>query len=348
MASDDHVTALNEHAPLLLVTDIHVRIVQSGVLFLPGETSEAGAARIAVRHEELLPMEYRGIRRATVVSPLQGEPPKVGDEGFGERRVADAIEVGIHQVRDPRLAASEFHQGGAVDGARELSAAALVDPKHGRQMSQSAVMDVQRVTQDFPDRPLGAGAVDGPLVARRVQKTVGFRARPLVRAEERRDVVPQAVGQTAELGSFLKGGERQIDEEIVPPGAPDGLPTLRAGDAANESKRPRDAPEDIDDRAGGFDLELEPDGKPAVYAQELDQRLQDIPAFPKEVVGERNGRNAARTGRSVGEKGLLGSGVAEDVEDPGGGRYRGNGRSSTRSNRAVRPGRRTSGTSACR
>ena len=32
MASDDHVTAFNEQAPLLLATDIHLGIVQSGVL----------------------------------------------------------------------------------------------------------------------------------------------------------------------------------------------------------------------------------------------------------------------------------------------------------------------------
>ena len=256
MASDDNVAAFNEQAPLLLVTDIHLRIVQSGVLFLLGKTSEAGAARIAVRHEELLPMENRGIGRSTVAPPLQGEAPKVGYERFGERRVADTIEVRVHQVRDPRLATSELHQGGAVDGAGELPTAALVDPKHGMQMPQSAVMDVQRVTQYFSDRRLGAGAVNGPVVARGVQQTVRFRARPLVRAEERPDVVPQAVGQTAELGSFLKGGERQVDEEIVPAGASDGLPTVRAGDAANESKRPRDAPEDVGDRARGFDLEL--------------------------------------------------------------------------------------------
>ena len=72
MASDDQVPAFEEQAPLLLVTYVILAVVQSGVLFLPGETGEAGAPSIAVGHEEFFAMENRGVPGLAVVSMLQG------------------------------------------------------------------------------------------------------------------------------------------------------------------------------------------------------------------------------------------------------------------------------------
>ena len=109
VASDDHVPAFEEHTPLLVVTNVTLVAIQAGLLFLLREAGEAGASGIATGHEEFLAVEKRGIRSVTVVAALQGEPPKVGDEGLGEHRVADTIEVRIHEVRDSRLAASELH-----------------------------------------------------------------------------------------------------------------------------------------------------------------------------------------------------------------------------------------------
>ena len=67
-------------------------------------------------------------------------------------------------------------------------------------MPQIAVMDVQRIGQNLPDRCLPASAVDGRLFAGGKKQSVRCPAGRLVRTEERADVVPQAVGQIAKPG----------------------------------------------------------------------------------------------------------------------------------------------------
>ena len=171
-------------------------------------------------------MKNRRIRRASVIAVVQPQPRKVADDGFGERRMPDTVELGVYQVRHLGLAASQLDQRQAFDGSSELAAAPLVDAQQRRQARERGVVHVQRAGEDLSDRGLGARPVDGILVAGGVQQAVRLRAGGLVRAEERADVASQrrpVVGRTSVAcrrprGPGTRAGRRGVRDERSPTG----------------------------------------------------------------------------------------------------------------------------------
>ena len=132
-----------------------------------------------------------GILGARVVAEVEVEPLQIGDDSGPERRMGDAVEVLVGEIRHARAPAKELDERQTVDGAGELAAAAFVD-RATRAADARPRCDGRRGRRAAACPTVGVAArpVHGVLVAGGEQEGVGFCAAGPVRPEEGADVVP--------------------------------------------------------------------------------------------------------------------------------------------------------------
>ena len=229
---------LGEHGqPAVAGADSARRREQAQAFLARRQAGEALAGRVVVGDEQLLAVQHGRILGARVVAEVEVEPLQIRDDRAPQRRMRDAVEVIVGEIRHARAPAKELDERKPLDRAGELAAAAFVDAQHRRQVLDGGVMDVESVGQQLADAGIAARPVHGVLIAGGEQEGVCLGAAGPVRAEEGADIVSQFVRQRAEPGALRECREGQVDEDVGSPFLPNAIPAVGAGDPAEQRER---------------------------------------------------------------------------------------------------------------
>ena len=147
-----------------------------------------------------------------------------------------AVECRVDEEGDLWLLTVQLDDGGVVNVAGDGLGGTDVDAEKRWKLCDGARMNVEGLWCELAEGRVAACDIEQSDVGDGVQQLVGRRACGLVAAEEILGVVLEVLGELPEGQSTTKGGQRGVDEEVLPSFFLEVLPAVWSGHSTNEGE----------------------------------------------------------------------------------------------------------------